>query len=60
MGIDNDQKEKPRDKHSEYYIVCFDPFQKLMQEELLKALSNSYDFKVEIFVLVYQESIKRG
>ena len=54
MEIDNVQKEKPRDKHSEHYIVHFDPFQKLMQGELLKALSSSYDFKVETFVPVYQ------
>ena len=54
MEIDNAQKEKPRDKHSEYYIVRFDPFQKLMQGELLKALSSSYDFKGETFVPLYQ------
>ena len=58
MEIDNVQKEKPRDKHSEYYILRFDSFQKLMQGELLKALSSSYEFKVETSVPVYQGEYK--
>ena len=53
MEIDNVQKEKPRDKHSEYYIVRFDPFQELIQGELLQTLSSSYDFNVKSFVPVY-------
>ena len=53
MEIDNVQKEKPRDKYSEYYIVRFDPFQELIQGELLQTLSSSYDFNVKSFVPVY-------
>ena len=58
MEIYNVQKEKPRDKHSEYYILRFDPFQKLMQGEWLKALSSLYEFKVETSVPVYQGEYK--
>ncbi|XP_022796811.1 myosin-8-like [Stylophora pistillata] len=53
MEINSVQKEKPCDRYSDYYIVRFDPCQELVQGELLKALSSSYDFNVKTFVLVY-------
>ena len=59
MEIDNAQKEKPRDKHFEYYIVRFDPFQKLMQGELLSYQAHTI-LKGKHLFLSTKESIKRG
>ena len=49
-NVQTPEKEEPRDEYSEYYIVGFDVCQELIQGEMLKSVSNMYDFTVKTFV----------